>query len=595
MTKDNELLNTPEVPENEAALEEVATALEEAAEPAVNKAEELEADLDKFDDQAERAAAKAEKRAAKAEKKVAKLAKAGEKMKNKNLLKRSTYTIVFAAILIAVLVLVNVLSTLLAQRLPTTIDVTADASNSLTQDNIDFIKSIDENVEIVICATREGYTGSEMVNYAYNTYYVQENSTPYNYFNQTVVLVESYPKYNNKIKVSYMDPQSPEFKTLESESDISINYGDILVRSSRMVDGKMTDFSSAITFEDIYDLYDASNGGAMYGMGSYVITASSIESELSGAIYTVASSDRSGIALLTGHAEKGAADGLVDSLEGYNFEFSEIEGAVNADALKDIRTVILVSPVSDLSASELRVLDKFLDNDGKRGKSFLVFGSTASPETPNLNQFMEEWGIGVEDGMAYETNSNYRYQDAVLMWGQDNDLIGDESTSELLCFSANNVALKQAYEENDSRTSHILMTTSPYAVLAPKGTKSGYTPPSSAKESEMPLVMVTEDTTYDDDYDEVTSYVGYFASADLISETWYDYASVGNMEYAVTVVNAVSGRDSSNMYFLPKITGTTSMTVSDSQQMTVRIVCMIVLPLLVLIGGILIWILRRVR
>lgn len=599
MTKDNELLNTPEIPENEAALDEVATALEKAAELAVSKAEELEADLEQFADKAEKAEAKAQKMAEKAEakaaKKAARLAKNGEKMKNKNLLKRSTYSIVFAVILIAVLVLVNVLSTEIAQRLPTTIDVTTDASNSLTADNIDFIKGIDEEVEIVMCATREGYTGSEMVNYAYNTYYVQENSTPYNYFNQTVVLVESYPKYNSKIKVSYMDPQSPEFKTLESGSDISINYGDILVRSSRMVDGKMTDFSSVITFEDIYELYDASNGGAMYGMGSYVITASSIESELSGAIYTVASSDRSGIALLTGHAEKGAADALVDSLEGYNFEFAEIEGALNADALKDIRTVILVSPVSDLSASELRVLDKFLDNDGKRGKSFLVFGSTSAPATPNLDQFMEEWGIAVEDGMAYETNSKYRYQDAVLMWGQDNDLVGDAGTSELLCFSANNVALKQAYEESDSRTNHILMTTSPYAVVAPKGTKSGYTPPSSAKEAEIPTVMVTEDTTYDDDYDEVTSYVGYFASADFVSDAWYDYGSVGNMEYAVTVVNAISGRDSSNMYFLPKITGTTSMTVSDSQQTAVRVVCMIVLPLVVLIGGILIWILRRVR
>lgn len=588
MTKDNELLNTPEVPENEAALEETA-------QPAASKAEEFEADLKKSAAKADKEEAKAKKQAAKAEKKAAKLAKNGEKMKNKNLLKRSTYTIVFTVVLIAVLVLVNVLSTLLAQRLPTTIDVTADASNSLTADNIDFIKGIDEEVEIVMCATREGYTGSEMVNYAANTYYVYTDSTPYNYFNQTVVLVESYPKYNSKIKVKYMDPQSPEFKVLESESDISINYGDIIVRSSRMVDGKMTDFSSVITFEDIYELYDTSNGGTMYGMASYAITASSIESELSGAIYTVASSDRSGIALLTGHAADGAADALVDSLEGYNFEFVEIEGALNADALEDIRTVILVSPVSDLSATELRVLDSFLDNDGKRGKSFLVFGSTSAPDTPNLNQFMEEWGIAVQDGMAYETNSTYRVQDAVFMWGKDNDLIGDASAFELYHLASNNVALKQAYEESESRTSHILMTTSPYAVVAPKGTESGYTPPSSAEEAEIPTVMVTEDTTYDDDYDEVTSYVGYFASADFISEAWYDYGSVGNMEYAVTVVNAISGRDSSNMYFLPKITGTTSMTVSDSQQKTVRIVCMIVLPLVVLIGGILIWILRRVR
>lgn len=579
MSKKDELFNTPEIPENEVA----------------DKAAEFEAELEKSADKAEKKEAKSAKKAAKAEKKAAKKAKKSDKLKNKNLLKRSTYTIVFAVVLIAILVLVNVLSTVIAQRWPTTIDVTADSSNSLTEENIDFIKSIDNEVEIIMCATRDGYIGTDMINYAYNTYYVQENSTPYNYFNQTVTLVESYPKYNNKIKVSYVDPQTPEFDALESSSDISVSYGDIIVRCTREVDGKQTTLDSIITFDDVYELYDASNGGAMYGMGYYVITSSNIESELSSAIYTVAASDKSGIALLTGHAEEGAADSLVDSLEGYNFEFTEIEGLLTADALVDINTVILVSPVSDLSADELKVLDTFLDNDGARGKSFLVFGSISAPATPNLDQFMEEWGIVVQDGMAYETQSSYRYEDDILVFNKENDLTASVNSSEKLCLSGNNVALAQGFESKDSRTSHILMTTSPYAVLAPKGTKSGYTPPSTDEKGEMPIIMVTEDTTYDENYDEVSSYVGYFASADFISSVWFDYSDVGNMEYAITVVNAVSGRDGSGMYFLPKITGTTSMTVSESQQTVVRVVCMYVIPLLVLIGGVLVWIWRRNR
>lgn len=572
MSKKDELLNTSE----------------EVLEQYEDKANELEADIEKFEDKAQKAEAKAAKKAERA-------AKKGDKLKNKNLLKRSTYTAVFAAILIAVLVLVNVLSTVIANRLPTTIDVTADSSNSLTEENIDFIKGIKNPVEIIVCATREGYIGSEMVNYAANTYYVQENATPYNYFNQTITLIEQYPKYNSKIKISYVDPQSPEFDVLESDSENTVSYGDIIVRCTREVDGKQTTLDSIIAFDKIYELYDASNGGAMYGMGYYVITASNIESQLSSAIYTVAASNKTGVALLTGHAKKGAADSLVEYLEGYNFEFLEVEGLLSEDALVDINTVILVSPVSDLSAEELRILDAFLDNDGKRGNSFLVFGSISAPATPNLDQFMEEWGIRVKDGMAYETQSTYRYQDDILVFNKENDLTKSANSSEKICLSGNNVALEQAYETSDSRTSHILMTTSPYAVLAPKGTKSGYTPPSTDKKGEMPIIMVTEDTTYDANYDEVSSYVGYFASADFISSQWFDYDDVGNMEYAVTVVNAISGRDGSSMYFLPKITGTTSMTVSETQQAAVRVVCLYVLPVLVLIGGVLVWIWRKNR
>ncbi len=521
--------------------------------------------------------------------------KENAKMKNIHLAKRNTYALIFTVVLVAVLVLVNLLSTLLAQRLPTTIDVTTDRSNSLTPENIEFIKGIDKEVELIVCATREGYTGSEMVNYAYNNYFVQENSTPYNYFNQTVVLLESYSKYNKNIKVKYVDPQTPSFNALESDSDISIQYGDILVRCSREVDGKEKSFVSVITFEDIYELYDSSNGGAMYGMGVYTIVSSNIESELSGAIYTVAASKKANIALLTGHAEKGAADTLLESLEGYNFEVQEIESTLTTGALKDVQMVLLVSPVSDLSASELRVLDAYLDNNGKRGKSFLVFGNTAAPATPNLNQFMEEWGIRVLDGMAYETNAQYRDKNDFFLFQQKNEMTASLNETEKLYLSGNNVALEQAYEENGSRVSHVLMQTSPYAVEAPVGTKAGYTPPSSAKQKEMPIIMITADSVSDANYEDVSSYVGYFASVDFIDEKWFEYDVVGNMEYAITVINATAGRDSSGMYFLPKITGVTSMTLSDAQKATVRVVCMYVVPVLVLIGGVLVWLWRKNR
>ncbi|MBQ5764763.1 MAG: hypothetical protein IIW03_01305 [Clostridia bacterium] len=107
-------------------------------------------------------------------------------IKNENVKKRGTFTIVFAVLFVAVVILVNFFSTSLAQKLPTTIDLTADKTGTLTVENVDFIKSIENEVEIVVCAPRESYTGSDMVGYASTVYYVTENNTPDNYFNQTV-------------------------------------------------------------------------------------------------------------------------------------------------------------------------------------------------------------------------------------------------------------------------------------------------------------------------------------------------------------------------------------------------------------------------
>ena len=523
------------------------------------------------------------------------------KIKNPKIMKRSIFTIIFAVVLVAVIIAANIFATTVAQKAPTTIDLTVDESNTLTPENIEFIKSIDKPVEIVICATREGYTGSEMTNYVYSVYYVQENATPDNYFNQTVTLLETYPKYNENINISYVDPQSPKFKELESNYEVDIAYGDILVRCTRPDEsGKETTFESVITFEDIYELYDASQGqSAMYGgYSTYTITASNIESEVSSAVFTVAASGKKKIAVLTNHSAEDSYLALTTALESYNFEILELDGVMNEDTLKDIDTVLLTSPVSDISAKELEVLDKFLDNDGKRNKNFMVFGSNASPTTPNLNEFLEEWGIKVEDGRAYDTNAGYRLSDgsSMMLFNKKDDLTKSVNASELSYYCGDNVAASAAFEKNGTRTNHILMTTSTYAVKAPKNS-TGYTASKNDVMGEMPVIMVTEDTTYNDNYDEISSHVAYFASVDFINDAWEQFGDNGNMDFAVAVANIINGRAAASMYFLPKITGlhTMSTPLSDAQYTTVYILSIFVIPALLLIGGVVVWFRRRNR
>lgn len=516
-----------------------------------------------------------------------------KKLRNKNALKRRTFVIVTTVVVAVVLVLLNVLSTVLAQKFPTTIDVTADSANTLSEKNIKFIEGIENEVEIIVCASREGYTGSEMVNYAYNNYYVEENNTPYNYFNQTVTLIENYHKYNSNIKVSYVDTQSPSFSVLESESDIEIAYGDIIVRCTREINGKETTLSDIVTFEDIYVLQDNSGQYAYYGIYSYSISASNLETALSGAIYTVASSERRNLALLSGSSKSGAADTLVEALTNYNFNVTEIEGVLTTSSFEEIDVLLLVAPTSDLSGDELKYIDKFLENDGKRGKSFLVFGSTSSPETPNLNDFMEEWGIGVEDGIAFETSDSKRNNYGMVLYTAGDDLTKAINNSEKSYFSGQNIALSQVYETKGTRTSHILMQTSETAVVAPKGSDSGYTPASTEEKKQIPTIMVTEDTDYDTNTNQITSYVGYFSSEDFISADW-SYYGFGNIEFAVNVANTTAGR-SNTVFFDYKITRLTYMNVTDAQINMVRIITLYTVPVLILIGGIVIWILRRNR
>ena len=183
-------------------------------------------------------------------------------------------------------------------------------------------------------------------------------------------------------------------------------------------------------------------------------------------------------------------------MEDYNFEILDLDGIISEKTLADVDTALLVAPVSDLSENELSVLDTFLDNDGERGKNLIVFGSTASPATPNLNEFLEEWGIKVEDAMAYDTNPGYRLSDgnSMMLFNKKDDLTGGINNGELSYYCGDNVAVSRAYETNGTRSTHILMSTSAYAVAAPKGV-SGYTPSSNDTVGEIFVILVTEDTT----------------------------------------------------------------------------------------------------
>ena len=114
---------------------------------------------------------------------------------------------------------------------------------------------------------------------------------------------------------------------------------------------------------------------------------------------------------------------------------------------------------------------------------------------------------------------------------------------------------------------------------------------------EMPVIMVTEDTTYNENYDEIASHVAYFASVDFINDAWDQFGDNGNMDFAIAVANIINGRAAASMYFLPKITGIHNMNtpLSDAQYTTVYILSIFVIPALLLIGGVVVWFRRRNR
>lgn len=528
-----------------------------------------------------------------------------DKIKNANALKRGSFSLIIIAIFCACLVLINILATVIASNFSTTLDVTTDRSSKLTAENIDYIRQLSEQtdiekIEIIVCATRASYIGTDMINYVQNYYGVSENNTPYSYFNQTVRLIEEYPKYNNKIEVSYMDPQEPGFNLLESESDISITYGDILVRCTKRdnsAEEGVSVKSDVLTFTDIYETQSSTDA---YGnISGYSIVVSNIENALSSSLNKVAMGVTKKAAILQTNCDPSSLTYLQSSLESYDYTFTTIDGRVSDDALKDVDLLIISKLQNDFDSETLKVFDRFLENDGKLGKSIAYFADQSSPATPNFNQFLEEWGINQLDGVVYETNSsyhNYQSNTTIMQQRADNDITKSLQSSVKYYWSDGNTPFETAYTERDTRTANVLLASSDSAIIAPKGTAGGYTAPSTTTHKSYPTIILTMDERTNDDGETISSGVIAFASTDFLSYDWSQYSDVGNMDFATLSINAAAGRDNS-LYFTPKITGVTgiAMPASAIVKLGVLWVFIIVLPVVSIAGGIVVWTIRRRR
>ncbi|MBQ0111394.1 MAG: Gldg family protein [Oscillospiraceae bacterium] len=545
-------------------------------------------------------AAKAEYKDEKKAEKAARKEKtsAQEKIKNTLLLKRGSFSLAVIIIFLAVLVLVNVLSTVIAKRYSTTIDVTADKSFKLSDENITFLKQLSqqedvEKIEIILCASKEDYTGSAMVNYVGQTYNLYEDSTPYNFFNQTVRLIEEYPKYDTQISVDYQDPQDPSFSLLDSETDINISYGDIITRCYKKSGPPKTD---VLTFEEIYET-ESSYDSAGNSQGYYRIGYNNLENALSGSLNKIALSVSTKAGIVTVGCDASTLENLKKGLANYDYSFTELAGIINEESLKGLDTVIIAQPTADFDSATLKAFDSFLDNGGKLGKSVIYFASPSSPATPNLNQFLAEWGITVHDGVLYETDMAYCISDnptSFMQFYEENANTLSLKNSQKGYFSMGNVPFTTAYQTNGNKTTNILLKSTDSTVIAPKGTASKITVPSTQERKAYPTVILTENSQFDENTQEIRSCVLAFAGVNFIDTEWTMHSRIGNMDLALVACNAASGR-SNALAFSPKITGVTGMDNPASAEIKsiVTWIFVIILPLACIIGGVALWLTRR--
>ncbi len=289
-------------------------------------------------------------------------------------LKYGSLSIVATVIGIIAIVLVNVLVEAVSVKFPISIDTSSQKYFELSDESIEYIKSIDDyELELNFIGTKQTLLNDK-------------------YYYLIVNLAEKYLTYMDNLKINYIDlDATPNFASKFDNAEL-VDGDAILSCGDRYRHLTSGDF--------IIDTAEQSSTGEEADP-EYALNA---EYALTTAMMVVTASDNPKAAFVNGHGEA-EVENLSDLLVSNGFTVTN--QSLMAEFDKDINILVVAAPTKDYSEDELKKLDDFLYNDGKRGKNIFYIADHSQPRLPNLEAFLADWGFKISEGAVYESEDAY--------------------------------------------------------------------------------------------------------------------------------------------------------------------------------------------
>lgn len=512
-------------------------------------------------------------------------------IKNTLFAKKGSYSIALTAIVFVGIIAFNILVTALSNRFVLEFDMTAQKQNSISEENIEYIKSVDKDVDIIVCATKDGYA-----NYATavgEQYYKVMSDTPStHYFNQTVKLIEKYGEYNDKINVQFMDTQSSEFTKIASVYGTdNLEAGGIIVSTTRE-DG--TKRYKKLSYGDIYELKE-DNTYASYGITTASIVGNNIETALTGAVAYALSDKDVKVALYTGHSTNDFTAGYKELLEKNNYTVDVISTTVLGKISDSYDVFVLAAPTTDFIESEINEIATFLKNDGKMQKGLIVFADASAPYLTSLYSFLNEWGIEISDGILYESDESYHVVDEPTVFVAQNTGKIKDLASMQVTLTGNNVPMKSLLDDKVDFKTVSVVEAFESTVKAPKGVTANWDGVKTAEHGPYSLIVESSQSTYDEDNNKIKSTITVFASSYFLMSDYNETASISNKNLALAMTDRASNMGDTGISFVTKSITNESYyeSVTEASAGTMRTIFMFVIPVVIIALGILIFIKRR--
>ena len=543
-----------------------------------------------------------------------------KKMQVRKKLKYGGIATAVTVIFVAVVVLLNVVVAQVCKRNPDAVlDLTTANLYEISDDTVDYIKNLDQDVEIAI--------SSEESTFQSDKYYKMISET-----------ISKYQGYSDHISVTYFDTTK--------DPDILSKYQDLYAGdiSSNQIIVTSGDRIKVYSLTDMFEIDQDKYQSYYYGYASLsdCITGFKGEQTLTTAIMNVTDSNPKSVAVITKsngnyifsatQANAYAVTAMENLLNDNGYDVKELDMVNDTLDAETYDIVVLPAPANDLTMDAIKKLQDFLQNDGNLGKQLIYVADYTQSVTPNLDAFLKDWNLQVDSSYVREDDNN-RNQTVQIVASAGKGLIapivslgdsenyGGNLANSSLPIVAPLARPIQKLPSNTGRVVYNLLQSSDtsYAYPLTQQASSGEdTTEAASEESQEATEAATTETAATTSFDTDSAVRGantvmalsqsqQSTGSDLIesdvivlgSMAMMDYyltqdSSYNNAEYFIGVLNSVCGKEDSIVIASKDMTAT-SISATQTQLVTLRTIVVFLIPLAVAAAGIVVFLRRRNR
>ena len=514
----------------------------------------------------------------------------GKKVKKKvntRQLKHGMMATVLTLVFVAAVVLVNVIATVIFERYPLTLDLTKEKKYSISDKSEEYVKGIDTDVTVTVFATEENFLALS------------------DYTRQAAEVLKKYKQYNSRISYRYVD--------IDSNPDIVKDYGtdtvsayDIMFETNPTKEVKRTRKVTLIDLLSFKDelLQNLNNygmsvetlvtqmGGPLTFLqyyGAYV-EASRADEAFTSALMAVTDPNPTTAVFLTGRKEADTLEYLHSLLEANGYQVKDID-ITKEDIPAEADLVLVPAPTVDYLPEEVKKLSDYLDNDGKMGKQMLYAGSIRQGETPNLDEFMEEWGVKIGQGIVCEQSGDnyYRFPYYTITTDISDNFTQDVNGDPVLlnCMSRP-ITLLFDESGNNGTEAYVKSTGNAYVMDMKTGDQL-------SKGGQI-YTAVASKVVFSSEYGDGTySNIIVYGAVETLADSYLSFTQFSNREYVLSLLNGVTHKTSTGVTIEPKVITGNVYDLTDSQRSVLQWTFTLIIPVIVLIIGGIIWLRRKNR